>query len=151
MVVGVGGWAAVFKLGDGSWELDWDGERELGWDLGAEGTKSSEIQPGRPKIRLLVQNGLSGQIPSKKHHSGRGFYTGFKTRKYCIRPRQPSHTIPTFTQGFSSKMHFKRNLGSQSGSPPPQFHGFPSYYARNSPPPRSKVGAVRSEGRRVEG
>ena len=71
----------MFKLGDGSWELDWDGERELGWDLGAEGTKSSEIQPGRPKIRLLVQNGLSGQIPSKKHHSGLGFYTGFKTRK----------------------------------------------------------------------
>ena len=66
MVVGVGGWAAVVKLGAGSWELDWDRERELGWDLGAEGTKSLEIQPGRPKIRILDPNGRFGLLfPSK--------------------------------------------------------------------------------------
>ena len=41
--------------------------------------------------------------------------------------RRPSHTIPTFTWGFPSKMHFKRNLDPESAWAPPQFHGFPSY------------------------
>ena len=45
------------ELKAGSWELDWDRERELGWDLGAEGTKSSEIPPGRAKNRILGPNG----------------------------------------------------------------------------------------------
>ena len=45
------------QLGAESWELDWDPERELGWDLGAEGTKSSEVVPGRLKMRILSPNG----------------------------------------------------------------------------------------------
>ena len=50
-------------LGNSVWEaqnphLEEEGERELGWDLGAEGTKSSEIQLGRPfwfKMALPAQ------------------------------------------------------------------------------------------------
>ena len=81
MVVGVGGWAAVVKLGAGSWELDWDRERELGWDLGAEGTKSSEIQPGRPKIRILVQKLVFCPKPNKKHMVFDGFGHRFQNQK----------------------------------------------------------------------
>ena len=76
--------AVSWELGAGSWELgagSWDRERELGWDLGAEGTKSSEIQPGRPKIRLLVQNGLSRLRPKLEWLLGLVFSTGFKTGK----------------------------------------------------------------------
>ena len=55
--LGTGSW----EQGVGSWELDRDRERELGWDLGAEGTKSSEIPPGRLKIRILGPNGGSAK------------------------------------------------------------------------------------------
>ena len=46
--LGTGSW----EQGVGSWELDRDRERELGWDLGAEGTKSSEIPLEMPENRI---------------------------------------------------------------------------------------------------
>ena len=51
--LGTGSW----EQGVGSWELDRDRERELGWDLGAEGTKSSEIPAEEAQIRILDPNG----------------------------------------------------------------------------------------------
>ena len=64
-----GGWAAVVELGAGSWdlgagsqagrwELDWDRERELGWDLEPKGRNPREFRLGGPKSAFWAQTAL---------------------------------------------------------------------------------------------
>ena len=55
------------------------------------------------------------------------FWGHFQNRKMCHSLPATGYRINAFTQGFSSKMHFKRTLGCESTSPPPHFHRFPSY------------------------
>ena len=53
--LGVGSWelgARSWELGVGSWELDWDRERELGWDLEPRGRNPRKFRLGGPKSAL---------------------------------------------------------------------------------------------------
>ena len=121
---GAGGW--IWRLEQ---ELEWQPELDLEAGVGAEaeGTKSSEIPPWGPQIRILGPNGgfISNMVVFQKDFDEN--MATFKTRKCHIRPGRPSHTIPTFTAGLPSKVHFKRTLGTESTSLPPHFRRFPSY------------------------
>ena len=100
--LGTGSW----EQGVGSWELDRDRERELGWDLGAEGTKSSEIPPGRPKIRIWDPNGGSSINMAVFDNDFAISGTTFQNRKMLPSLPATGYRINAFAAGLPSKLRF---------------------------------------------
>ena len=112
-------------------ELELELELELKWPLERElepqPYKSRELQPDPLKSGLWAKMPLGAPNDNKIIRKSKVLGAGIKNGKVNLPPGAPSHTIPTFTGGFSFKMHFKRDLGDESGSRPPNFHRFPSY------------------------
>ena len=92
--------------------------------------------------------------PSIETPSWSCFRHRFQNTKSGHSLRRPGYTIPAFSSRILIKNVFSANPRPSIRVAPPPISWISlllTAHARNSPPPRSKVGAVRSEGRRVEG
>ena len=127
---GKGSWkgagaAAGLEL-EGSWSEIW--ASIWSWSWGGEGEAANpSFYSLRPPESLFGPKWPFEARAKSRMAPGAVILYRFKNQKMSYPLPAAGHTITILVRGFSLKVHFQRNLWSESTCRPPQFHRFRSY------------------------